>query len=74
MKPCIGQRVRRTAPHKEIPIGMLGTIDVVHEDGQDFWVVTDGMPDCGAGFCGWTTFEQWMPVAKEGDEHEASIE
>ena len=66
MKLCIGQRVHRTAAHKEIPIGMLGTIDVVHEDGQNFWVVTDSMPDCGAaGFCGWTNFDQWAPVAKK---------
>lgn len=65
MKPYLGQRVRRTASHKEIPIGMIGTIDVVHEDGEDFWVVTDGMPSCGAGFCGWTSFEAWEPLEAE---------
>ena len=60
MKPCIGQRVRRTVPHVRIPIGMLGTIDVVHDNDRDFWVATDE-----GGFCGWTNFEQWMPVDTE---------
>lgn len=31
MKPCIGQCVRRIATHWGIPIGQLGTIDVVHD-------------------------------------------
>ena len=62
MSPRIGQRVRRTAPHKLIPDGMLGTIDVVHEDGVDFWVVTDE-----GGFCGWTSFDQWVPIVAETD-------
>ncbi len=65
MKPCIGQRVRRTAPHKEIPIGMLGTIDCVHANEQDFWVLTDGMPTCGAGWCFWTDFAAWEPIDKD---------
>ena len=57
MKIHVGQRVRRTAPHKLIPIGMLGTIDVVHKDGHEFWVATDE-----GGFCGWTNFDQWTLV------------
>jgi len=52
--------VRRTAPHKQISIGMLGTIDVVHDNGREFWVATDE-----GGFCGWTTFDAWTPVAKD---------
>lgn len=60
MKPRVGLRVRRTAAHKRIAIGMLGTIDVVHKDGDDFWVATDE-----GGFCGWSTFEQWTPAAEE---------
>jgi len=36
---------------------MLGTIDVVHDNGHDFWVATDE-----GGFCGWTNFDQWAPV------------
>jgi len=56
----VGQRVRRTATHPKFPIGMLGTIDVVHEDGCNFWVLTDE-----GGFCGWTTYEQWTPVGTE---------
>jgi len=59
MKPRIGQRVRRTAPHTKFPIGMLGTIDVVHEDGHDFWVCTDE-----GGFNGWTSYEQWEPITE----------
>lgn len=59
--PAVGQRVRRTAPHKRIPEGMLGTIDIVHDNGCDFWVATDE-----GGFCGWTTFDQWMPASTEG--------
>ena len=58
--PRIGQRVRRTAPHSRIQNGMLGTIDVIHDNGCDFWVVTDE-----GGFCGWTTFEQWTPAEQE---------
>ena len=60
MKPRVGLRVRRTAAHKRIAIGMLGTIDVVHKDGDDFWVATDE-----GGFSGWTNFAQWDPVTKE---------
>lgn len=60
MKPQIGQRVRRTAPHKQISTGMLGTIDVVHDNGTDFWVVTDE-----GGFNGWTHYDQWSPINKE---------
>lgn len=59
-QPRLGQRVRRTAAHKRIPIGILGTIDVVHDDGTNFWVCTDE-----GGFCGWTNFDQWAPVAKK---------
>ena len=59
MKPRVGLRVRRTAPHKEIPIGMLGTIDVTHADGVNFWVCTDG-----GGFHGWATFAEWTPVGE----------
>ncbi len=60
MKAHIGQRVRSLAPHLKIPAGTLGTIDVVHENDHDFWVVTDEY-----GFCGWTSFDQWAPVTKE---------
>ena len=60
MKPCIGQRVRRIAEHWGIPIGMLGTIDVVHDNGHDFWVATHE-----GGFCGWTSFDQWAHTAAE---------
>ena len=56
-KPRLGQRVRRTVRHVRIPIGTLGTIDVVHDNGEDFWVTTDE-----GGFCGWTTFQQWVSV------------
>lgn len=59
MKPRVGQRVSRTASHRQIPIGMRGVIDVVHEDGQNFWVATDE-----GGFCGWTSYESWAPVAE----------
>lgn len=68
MTACLGQRVRRTAQHPRIPIGMLGTIDVVHANGRDFWVATDGMPGCGPGFCGWTSFESWEPVKTTANE------
>lgn len=61
MIPRIGQRVRRTAPHKQIPIRRLGTIDVVNNDGANFWVCTDE-----GGFCGWTNLDQWM-VTEESD-------
>jgi len=57
--PKLGQRVRRTAPHWRIPTGQLGMIDVVHENGRDFWVATDE-----GGFNGWTSFDQWTPVAE----------
>jgi hypothetical protein len=57
----LGLRVRRTAPHREISIGMLGTIDVVHENGRDFWVATDE-----GGFNGWTDFASWQPVEQQG--------
>jgi hypothetical protein len=60
VSPRVGQRVRRTVPHVRIPVGMLGTIDVVHDNGRDFWVVTDE-----GGFCGWSTFERWTPVGVE---------
>ena len=63
--PSVGQRVRRTAAHPVIPLGMLGTIDVVHSNGRDFWVCTDGTPECGAGFNGWTTFDEWTPLGAE---------
>jgi hypothetical protein len=56
VQPRLGQRVRRTAPHRAFPIGMLGTIDVVHENGQDFWVMTDE-----GGCNGWTSFASWQP-------------
>jgi len=59
MTPTISQRVRRSAPHAKIAVGMLGTIDVVHDNGRDFWVATDE-----GGFCGWTSFDQWQPVAE----------
>jgi len=59
IQPTLGLRVRRTAPHKEIPLGMEGTIDVVDKNGHDFWVATDE-----GGFCGWTTFDQWAPISK----------
>ena len=39
---------------------MEGTIDVVHDDGRSFWVCTDE-----GGFCGWTSFDQWVPIAAE---------
>lgn len=54
--PRIGSRVRRSAEHPQIPVGMLGTIDVVHEDGLHFWVATDD-----GGVCGWTSFDEWTP-------------
>ena len=60
MRPRVGQRVRRTAPHKRFPTGIFGTIDVVHANGIDFWVATDE-----GGCCGWTTFEQWVPIVVE---------
>lgn len=60
MRPRVGQRVRRTAAHPEIPLGTLGTLDVVHQNGRDFWVVTDS-----GGFNGWTTFDAWTPVGAE---------
>lgn len=59
MKPAIGQRVRRVAPHRDIPAGQLGTIDVVNDNGKDFWVATDE-----GGFCGWTSFAQWAPITE----------
>lgn len=59
MKPRVGQRVRRTVPHAKFAIGMLGTIDVVHKDGIDLWVTTDE-----GGFNGWTSYDQWEPVAE----------
>jgi hypothetical protein len=55
--PRIGLRVRRKIPHPAIPVGTLGTIDVVHENGQDFWVVDDT-----GGFNGWTSFDAWQPA------------
>jgi hypothetical protein len=57
--PSIGMRVRRITAHREIAIGTLGTIDVVHKDGKDFWVADDT-----GGFCGWCCFEDahWEPV------------
>ena len=55
--PQLGQRVKRTAPHRAIPLGMLGTIDVVNENGADFWVLTDE-----GGFNGWTDFGSWEAV------------
>ena len=66
MSPRLGQRVRRTAPHPKFPIGMLGTIDVVHEDGQNFWVVTDE-----GGFNGWTSFNAWAPAKEKADVEES---
>lgn len=45
------------ARHPRIPLGMTGTIDVVHANDRDFWVVTDD-----GGFCGWTSYEKWTPV------------
>lgn len=63
MKPCVGQRVRRTAPHAKIAVGMLGTIDVVHEDGRSFWVCTDE-----GGFNGWTSFDQWAHAAEAAED------
>lgn len=57
MTPKIGQRVRRTSPHPRIPLGLTGTIDVVHDNGSDFWVVTDD-----GGFNGWTSYDQWLPI------------
>jgi hypothetical protein len=57
MKPRVGQRVRRTVPHDKFPSGMLGTIDVVHDNDRDFWVATDE-----GGFNGWTSYAQWAPV------------
>ena len=59
-QPRLGQRVRRTVPHSAFAVGMLGTIDVVHDNGHDFWVATDE-----GGFCGWTDFEQWVPVTQD---------
>jgi hypothetical protein len=53
----VGLRVRRVLPHPEIPVGTLGTIDVVHENGQDFWVADDT-----GGFNGWTNFGAWTPA------------
>lgn len=60
--PCLGRRVRRTAPHPTIAIGVTGTIDIVHANGRDFWVATDE-----GGFCGWTSYDQWMPLAEDGE-------
>lgn len=60
MSPTVGMRVRRLTPHWDFPAGQLGTIDVVHENGRDFWVATDS-----GGFNGWTSFEAWGPVAEE---------
>lgn len=56
-KPTVGQRVRRLTAHWGFPVGQLGTIDVVHENGCDFWVATDA-----GGFNGWTSYAQWEPV------------
>jgi hypothetical protein len=63
MKPIVGLHVRRTTAHPAFPIGMLGTIDVVHENGEDFWVVTDA-----GGFNGWTSFASWQPIETHADE------
>ena len=60
MKPYVGQRVKRLAEHWGFSAGQLGTIDVVHENGSDFWVATDA-----GGFNGWTSYAQWQPVAEE---------
>jgi hypothetical protein len=59
MIPVLGMRVRRVAPHRDIAIGTLGTIDVVHQDGQSFWVADDT-----GGFNGWCAFEDatWEPA------------
>jgi len=54
--PTVGQRVRRITAHWGFPAGQLGTIDVVHENGQDFWVATDA-----GSFNGWTSYDQWAP-------------
>lgn len=59
-QPRLGQRVRRVAAHWGIPPGQLGTIDVVHDNGRDFWVA----PDEG-GFNGWTSYEHWTPIGKD---------
>jgi hypothetical protein len=60
MNPIPGQRVRRTAQHPRIPVGMLGTIDIVHENGSDFWVLTEE-----GGFNGWVDFGSWESATTE---------
>ena len=61
MIPAVGQRVRRIHPHWGFPVGQLGTIDVVHENGRVFWVATDE-----GGCNGWTSYEQWTPLECQG--------
>lgn len=64
MKPRIGMRVRFVKmDHPDVRPGTLGTIDVVHENGSDFWVATE----CG-GFYGWTSFRSWHPTKEPADE------
>lgn len=60
MTPVDGQCVRRLTPHPWVPVGQLGTIVVVHENGRDFWVFVDD-----GGFTGWTDYDQWEPIEKE---------
>jgi hypothetical protein len=69
IKPSLGLRVRfLRADHDRVPLGMTGTIDVVHEDGEDFWVATD----CG-GFFGWTSFRSWEPLAETAPAEAAAM-
>jgi hypothetical protein len=52
-------RVRRIAPHPQIAIGTMATIDIVYGDGIHFQVITDD-----GGFNGWSSFEQWALTKK----------
>jgi len=66
-KPAVGMRVRFLRDdHKFVERGREGTIDVVHTDGESFWVATD----CG-GFYGWTALDSWEPLTAPLDKQGA---
>lgn len=60
LKPVIGQRVRRTAPHETIPVGILGKIVVLDVNSLKFCVAMDN-----GEYCEWTDLDRWTPVGLE---------
>jgi hypothetical protein len=64
--PRLGQRVRFTGTHQDVPRGLGGFIELIRTD--QFFVLTDS-----GGFFGWTSFDSWEPTGEPDEELSAEF-